>query len=43
MNFGHDEKVEALRGKLSAFMADHILPNEHAWHEHTRSERRWRR
>ena len=41
MNFGHDEKVEGLRKKLQAFMAEHIYPNERRYHAHVHSDRRW--
>lgn len=41
MNFGYGEKVETLQTKLQAFMADHVYPNEEAWHTHAVSERRW--
>lgn len=41
MNFGHDEKVEALREKLRAFMAEHIYPSEHLYDEHVHGTRRW--
>ena len=41
MNFEYTPKVQSLRERLRAFMAEHVYPNEHKWHEHTRSERRW--
>ena len=41
MNFAHSERVEELRRRLTAFMAENIYPNEHAWHAHTQSARRW--
>jgi len=41
VNFDYTPKVQELRKKLSAFMDQHVYPNEHKWHEHARSERRW--
>lgn len=41
MSFEHGEKIERLRAKLQTFMADHIHPNEKAWHAHIASEHRW--
>ena len=41
MNFDYTPKVQELRKKLFAFMDEHVYPNEHKWHEHVRSERRW--
>ena len=41
MNFDYSPKVQELRQRLMAFMAEHIYPNEHQWHEHTRSDKRW--
>ncbi|HXL75220.1 MAG TPA: acyl-CoA dehydrogenase family protein [Burkholderiales bacterium] len=41
MNFDYTPKVQELRKKLFAFMDQHVYPNEHKWHEHARSERRW--
>ena len=41
MNFGHGERVEELRGKLKAFMAEHVHPNEPVFDAHVRSDRRW--
>ncbi len=41
MNFDYTPKVQELRKKLAAFMDEQIYPNEHRWHEHVRSERRW--
>ncbi len=28
MQFGYSEKVEALRGRVQAFMDEHVYPNE---------------
>ena len=41
MNFDYTPKVQELREKVSAFMKQHVYPNEHKWHEHVRSDRRW--
>ena len=41
MNFDYSPTVQDLRERVSAFMREHIYPNEHKWHEHTRSSKRW--
>ena len=41
MNFDYTPKVQELRERVSAFMREHVYPNEHKWHEHTRSAKRW--
>ena len=41
MNFDYSPKVQELRERVTAFMREHIYPNEHKWHEHTRSSKRW--
>ena len=41
MNFEYSEKVQALRKQLTAFMNEHVYPNEHEWHEHVQSDKRW--
>ncbi len=41
MNFDYTPKVQELRERVSAFMREHIYPNERKWHEHTRSDKRW--
>ena len=41
MNFDYSPKVQELRERVSAFMREHVYPNEHKWHEHTRSSKRW--
>jgi acyl-CoA dehydrogenase len=41
VNFDYTPKVQELRKKLFAFMDEHVYPNEHKWHQHARSERRW--
>lgn len=33
MEFAYSDKVEGLRAKLSAFMAEHVVPNDARWHE----------
>jgi acyl-CoA dehydrogenase len=41
VNFDYSPKVQELRERVAAFIAEHIYPNERKWHEHTRSEKRW--
>ena len=41
MNFDYTPKVQELRKQLTAFMNEHIHPNEHKWEAHVRSEKRW--
>jgi acyl-CoA dehydrogenase len=41
VNFDYTPKVQELRHKLMAFMAEHIYPNEEEWHAHVTSDRRW--
>ena len=41
MNFDYSPQVQELRERLTAFMREHIYPNERKWHEHTRSAKRW--
>ena len=41
MSFDYTPKVQALRKQLIGFMNQHVYPNEHKWHEHVKSERRW--
>ena len=41
MNFDYTPKVQELRERVTAFMREHVYPNEHKWHEHTRSAKRW--
>ena len=38
MNFDYTPKVQELRKKLTAFMDEHVYPNEHKWHAHVTSE-----
>jgi acyl-CoA dehydrogenase len=41
VNFDYTPKVQELRRKLTAFMDEHVYPNEPKFHEHTRSAKRW--
>src|SRR5262245_27274028 len=41
MDFEYSPKVQELRKRLIAFMEEHIYPNDHKWHEHVKSEKRW--
>jgi len=41
LNFDYTPKVQELRERVIAFMREYIYPNEHKWHEHTRSAKRW--
>ena len=41
MNFDFPPRVQELRQKLQAFMAEHVYPREHEWHEHVTGDRRW--
>ncbi len=45
MDFEYSDKVQALRTRLTAFMEEHIYPNEAVWHEqieaNTKAGRRW--
>jgi acyl-CoA dehydrogenase len=41
VNFDYTPKVQELRKKLTAFMDEHIYPNEHKFHAHTRGPKRW--
>jgi acyl-CoA dehydrogenase len=41
VNFDYSPKVQELREQLSAFMKEHVHPNEHKWEAHVRSEKRW--
>ena len=42
MNFEHSEKVKYLQKKLSAFMDEHIYPNEQTYYEQNHSGDRWK-
>jgi len=41
MNFEYSEKVNDLRRRLTAFMDEHIYPNERRFHEHAHGPDRW--
>jgi acyl-CoA dehydrogenase len=41
MHFEYSAKVNELRKRLSAFMDEHIYPNEPRFHEHSRGPNRW--
>ncbi|PWT98851.1 MAG: acyl-CoA dehydrogenase [Terriglobia bacterium] len=41
MDFEFSGKVNELRQRLTAFMAEHIYPNEPRYHEHVRGRDRW--
>jgi acyl-CoA dehydrogenase len=41
LNFDYSVRVQELRERLRAFMAEHIHPNEDKWQAHVRSEQRW--
>jgi acyl-CoA dehydrogenase len=45
MDFDYSPKVQELRGRVDAFMQQHILPNEHRFdeevEENTRTGKRW--
>src|ERR1700731_2254469 len=41
MNFDFSDKVKALQKRLTAFMDQHVYPNEPRYHEHVRGPNRW--
>ena len=41
MDFDYTPKVQDLRKRVSAFMEEHVYPNDHKWHEHVASAKRW--
>ena len=41
MDFEYSPKVQELRKRLSAFMEEHIYPNDHKWWDHVKSDKRW--
>jgi acyl-CoA dehydrogenase len=41
MNFASSDKVKGLQERLTAFMEEHIYPNEPRYHEHGRGPNRW--
>ncbi|MES1261056.1 MAG: acyl-CoA dehydrogenase family protein, partial [Acidobacteriota bacterium] len=41
MHFEYSDKVTDLRRRLTAFMEEHVFPNEHKYREHARGPDRW--
>jgi acyl-CoA dehydrogenase len=41
MNFEYSEKVQALQKRVSAFMDEHVYPNENTYYEQIREGDRW--
>src|SRR6188508_2474796 len=41
MDFEYSPKVQDLRKRLSAFMEEHIYPNDHKWWDHVKGDKRW--
>ena len=41
MDFEYTPKVQELRKRLIAFMAEHIYPNEGKYYAHVRGDKRW--
>ncbi|MEX0677538.1 MAG: acyl-CoA dehydrogenase family protein [Pirellulales bacterium] len=41
MHFEHSDKVKDLQKRLTAFMEEHIYPNEKRWHEQIATGDRW--
>ena len=41
MHFAHSEKVQELQQKLTAFMDQHIYPNEQLYYRQIREGDRW--
>src|SRR5450432_3132143 len=41
MHFEMSDKVIDLQKRLTAFMDEHVYPNEARYHEHTKGENRW--
>ena len=41
MDFEYSQRTKDLQKKLSAFMAEHIYPNEDKYYAHVRSDKRW--
>ena len=41
MNFEYSPKVKELQKRLTAFMDEHIYPNEKAWYDHCHGPNRW--
>ena len=41
MDFDHSEKVQKLQARVSAFMDQHVYPNEHKFHAQVAEGDRW--
>jgi acyl-CoA dehydrogenase len=41
LNFDFSPKVQELQKRVSAFMQEHVYPNEPKWEAHVRSDKRW--
>src|SRR3954463_10587392 len=41
MNFDHSDKVRALQARISAFLDEHIYPNERLFSDQVREGDRW--
>jgi acyl-CoA dehydrogenase len=41
MDFEYSPRVKELQKKLTAFMNEHVYPNESKYYAHTRSDKRW--
>ena len=41
MDFEYSPRVKEMQKRLTAFMDEHIYPNEPAYYEHTRGDKRW--
>jgi len=41
LNFEFSSRVQELQQKLTAFMHEHVYPNEQQWEAHVRSDLRW--
>ena len=41
MEFEYSPRVQELRKRLTAFMDEHIYPNEQKYYAHVRGDKRW--
>jgi len=41
MDFEYSPRVKEMQKRLTAFMDEHIYPNEPAYYAHTRGDKRW--
>jgi acyl-CoA dehydrogenase len=41
MDFEHSDKVKELQRRLTAFMEEHVYPNEKRWHDEINTGNRW--